>query len=210
MELVENETLQEKKEFAKEHGSAIATTLRLAKPYFNSGITLCADCWFGFPKCRGNWASATRTLNGVKLLGVTWKNKTNKQLLSICATDEMADARRVLRDRVITRPKIAEEYFVNTAGIDVRNYVRLGGKVGGWEDLFTTHKAWHKHFSGLIGMSETNAYLAYTFFNRLNLAQQFVTNSIGVDTEAEEANIQDVCVQLVNNGINIGVHDLLM
>eukprot|EP00122_Pirum_gemmata_P006784 Pgem_evm1s6209 len=42
MELVENETIQENKEFAKERGSAIATTLRLAKPYYGTGITLCA------------------------------------------------------------------------------------------------------------------------------------------------------------------------
>eukprot|EP00122_Pirum_gemmata_P008596 Pgem_evm2s7928 len=133
MELVENETLQEKKELSKEYESAIATTLRLAKPYFNPRISLCADSW-------------------------SWKDKANKQLLSTCATDEKADT---------------------------------GGKVGGWEDLFTTHEAWHKYFSGFIGMSETNSYLACTFFNRfpkkskmthrqirLNLAQQLVNNGI--------------------------------
>eukprot|EP00122_Pirum_gemmata_P003868 Pgem_evm1s3501 len=89
------------------------------------------------------WASATRRLDGVKLLAVTLKDKTNKQLLSTCATDKKADTGRVLRDRVITRPKIATEYFGNAAGIDVGNRVRLGGKVGGWEDLFTAHEAWH-------------------------------------------------------------------
>ena len=49
---------------------------------------------------------------------------------------------------------------------DDKNHTRLGGKNGGWEDVFRTTSPWHKYFSGLIRMIETNAYYAYTYFNQ--------------------------------------------
>ena len=114
----------------------------------------------GFPKStlktklnRGAMSLATKTEDDVNLIAVFWKDKSDKQFIATCGELGYSETGRITRNGTeIPRPKIATEYFENVAAIDVKNHTRLGGKNGGWKDVFRTTTPWHKYFSGLIGM----------------------------------------------------------
>ena len=114
----------------------------------------------GFPKStlktklnRGAMSLATKTEDDVNLIAVSWKDKSDKQFIATCGELGYSETGRITRNGTeIPRPKIATEYFENVAAIDVKNHTRLGGKNGGWKDVFRTTTPWRKYFSGFIGM----------------------------------------------------------
>eukprot|EP00121_Abeoforma_whisleri_P000697 Awhi_evm2s617 len=119
------------------------------------------------------------------------KIKLKKNFISTCSESKVADKPRLSRNkREIPRPKVAEDYFTYAAAIDTKNHVRLGGTNGGWEDLFKTHTPWHKYFSGVLGMCETNAFLAYTYFNKEHKKKRTMSHS---------AFRQELAMALINN-----------
>jgi len=62
----------------------------------------------------------------------------------------------------IPRPNVVEKYFSNANAIDVHDHYRQGGLA--LERSWRTHTWWHRVFATLLGMCETDAYLAFYHF----------------------------------------------
>ena len=65
---------------------------------------------------------------------------------------------------MITRPKVAEEYFSSAGSIDQYNHARTGSF--GLEDVFVSNDPFMCQTMGLIGFIETNAFQSYIHFTK--------------------------------------------
>lgn len=115
--------------------------------------------------------------DGDRFIAVGWKDKTVKTFISTCGTTIPADrpaikkkSRLELADGVPThytvevpRPMIAQEYFDAANGIDIHNHYRQGSLA--LEESFKTQTWWHRSFSTLLGMTATDAFLAFRYFH---------------------------------------------
>ena len=64
--------------------------------------------------------------------------------------------------KTVKRPKLVEEYHHEAPALDIRNHLRQDGLA--LESAWGTHKWYHQVYASLLGIIETNAYLAHNNF----------------------------------------------
>ena len=111
---------------------------------------------------RGEWNSATATIDDVDLLAVKFMDLQEKQFISTCSTSSVGPPRQTKHHGEVPRPQIAYDYLSYAAGIDIHNHVRTGSL--GFEDVWSTKSPQHRQFAGIIGFLFSNAYLAQKYF----------------------------------------------
>lgn len=126
---------------------------------------------------RGAHCGATTVYNGVRLMGVAWKDKTLKTYIStkgdmtlgsdlirkrqrLVVTANGVDEERY--ERAVSRPAVVESYHSAAAAIGVHNHYRQAGL--GLEMSWRTHRWWHRVFATILGIIEVDAYNAYCYF----------------------------------------------
>ena len=117
---------------------------------------------------RGEWASATATIEDVNLIATKCVDLQVKQFISTCSctlSGQPYKTKHHVRD--VSRPKDAEEFLMYCAGIDIHNHMRTGSL--SYEDIWHTRNAIHRQFAGITGFLFTNAYLAKNYFQRKNI-----------------------------------------
>jgi hypothetical protein len=88
-------------------------------------------------------------------------------------------------------PRLIEDYFSAAPVIDIHNHLRQHGLA--LEEVWGTHTYWHRILAALIGMTETDTYLAATTFlpqfadldhtrSTAQLALELIRNDFGVTT----------------------------
>ena len=158
-------------------------------------------------KERGDWVTLVAEIDSHKIFATGWGDMTRKNLVHTDGASSAGSSHRKRRWRECDdgdgtevewretkRPKVVEEYFDAAKVIDVHNHMRQGGLA--LEEAWAT-KSWeHRLASTLIGMIETDAFLAMKHFqphcNDIDhadfteeLAFQLLTNdfdNIGVST----------------------------
>ena len=114
---------------------------------------------------RGEWNAVSASIDGTKMMAVLFKDLKEKQFVSTCSTSLEGKPRKTKHHGLIKRPKVAEQYLQMAAGIDIHNHVRTGSL--GLEDVWSTHNYIHRQFAGILGFAFTNAFLAATYFQRV-------------------------------------------
>ena len=128
---------------------------------------------------RGQWNSATGTMDGVEMLACLFKDLKEKQFISNCSTSLEGEPIVTKHHGEIARPQVAEVYLKMAAGIDIHNHVRTGSS--GLEDVWQTKNYVHRQFAGIIGFIFTNSYLAINYFSN-GYSNEKVKGVIGLHT----------------------------
>lgn len=124
---------------------------------------------------------------GNNILCVGWLDKKKKLFVSTCGNSAAGTPHQrkyhqvranVEQERVvqIPRPLVVETYFKNANSIDVHDHYRQGGLE--LERHWRTHKWVHRAFATVLGMVETDAYLAYTHFGKDRLSHTDFTRAL--------------------------------
>lgn len=124
------------------------------------------------PQGKGEFVSATTTIDSVKLTCLAWRDKKIHTFVSTCSTTLPGEPVRKKRYddegniviKEVTRPKMVEEYFEGAPSIDIHNHIRQSGLA--LERVWNTQRWQHRMFASLFGIIETNAYLAYKYFKK--------------------------------------------
>ena len=125
---------------------------------------------------RGDHVAVTSKMDGVNLIGCAWNDNKRKLIVGTCGTTLPGNPHEKKRWRVnqagqvetyykqVKRPKIVELYFSGAPAVDIHNHYRQGGL--GLERSFQTQVWWMRVFCTILGMIETDAYVAYIRFHR--------------------------------------------
>ena len=123
---------------------------------------------------RGGFVTLTAEVDGVPLLAHTWNDRKRKHFVSTCGTTNEAEPCRKKRYRVsrdgivetiykeVKRQQLVQLYFDGAPSVDIHNHYRQGGLA--LEQVWGTQLWWHRVFSTLLGIIETNSFLAYRHF----------------------------------------------
>lgn len=144
------------------------------------------------PEQRGATIVSQTTINDVNLISCGWRDKKIHTFVGSCSTTLDGIPAKKMRTNEngqkytleVPRIKIIEEYFQGAPSIDVHNHLRQSGLA--LEEVWHTQNWKHRLYASLLGIIETNAYLAFKYFkkdvNKLshadftkNLAYQLVT-----------------------------------
>lgn len=130
---------------------------------------------------RGEHAVLQTVLGKNRYMAVVWNDKKRKMFIASTGNTLPAStpaSKHRLRPRVATdetdapyvhvcydvpRPAVVQQYFDAADAIDVHNHFRQGGVR--LEHHWHTHTWWHRNFATLLGMCETDAFLAFTHFH---------------------------------------------
>eukprot|EP00121_Abeoforma_whisleri_P005887 Awhi_evm1s5339 len=124
---------------------------------------------------RGSSIYLTAVHDGVKLIATGWKEKNVKCFISTVGVssdgpDSIKKRARVNDDGQVEyytynvkRPLLVHDYFEAAGKIDVHDHLRQGGLQ--LENFYRTQRWYHRCFSTLLGMIETNAFLGYKLEN---------------------------------------------
>lgn len=146
---------------------------------------------------KGSSLIAVGKSNNIDLYAISWRDRKLHTFVSSCGTTlpgTPARKRRydecgTVRFKEIPRPKIAETYFDGAPSIDIHNHIRQSGLA--LEQVWKTHKWAHRIFASLLGVIETNAFLAFNYFMQpenekldhntftTNLSLQYINKSHG-------------------------------
>ena len=77
--------------------------------------------------------------------------------------------------KTVKRPKLVEEYHDRAPALDIHNHLRQDGLV--LESAWGTHKWYHRVYVSLLGIIETNAYLAHNYL-RCQMCQMQETTHV--------------------------------
>jgi hypothetical protein len=152
---------------------------------------------YKFPSRGSHVVMKAKDADGTTFFACGWSDRTVKTFISTCSTTLAAKVpalkpryqlvhgqpTRVYKE--VPRPAVAEDYFDAANGIDVHNHYRQGSL--GLEMSWRTHTWWHRTFATLLGMTATDAYLAYKYFHP------------DPDKMAFSVFIRELCEQLVHN-----------
>lgn len=122
------------------------------------------------PEGRGECVYATTKVENVQLLAMGWRDKKVISMVSTCGTTrEGTPAKKKRWDehgntfyKSVKRPQLYESYFDGSASIDVHNHLRQDGLA--LENAWKTQSWEHRIIASLLGIIETNAYLAFQHF----------------------------------------------
>lgn len=126
------------------------------------------------PEDRGGTICAKATVENTDLLSVAWKDKKIHTFIGSCSTTlEGTPAKKRRTDDEgrpyiyqVPRIKLVEEYFSGAPAIDVHNHIRQSGLA--LELVWNTQNWKHRIYASLLGIIETNAYLAYKYFKNVH------------------------------------------
>ena len=119
----------------------------------------------------GDCSTATATVEGIKLIAHVWLDKKRKHFVSTCGTTLPAEPLKKRRYRKgddglpevvfkeTKRQHVVAEYFSGAPSIDIHNHYRQGSLA--LEKVWSTQRWWHRIFATLLGIIETNSYLAW-------------------------------------------------
>lgn len=119
---------------------------------------------------KGSSLIAVGKSNNIDLYVISWRDRKLHTFVSSCGTSlpgTPARKRRydhcgTVRFKEISRPKIVETYFDGAPSIDIHNHIRQSGLA--LEQVWKTHKWTHRIFASLLGVIETNTFLAFNYF----------------------------------------------
>lgn len=125
------------------------------------------------PETRGQFAVATTTVNNnINLTGLSWRDKKVHTFVSTCGTTlEGQPAKKKRTDengayiiKEVPRPHLVEEYFEGAPAVDIHNHIRQSGLA--LEEVWNTQRWHHRIYASVLGIIETNAFLAFKYFKR--------------------------------------------
>jgi hypothetical protein len=129
-----------------------------------------------YPLCeRGDHVAVTSALDNVNLVGCAWNDRKRKLIVGTCGTTlpgsphgkkrmgMNSDGEFVPMLKEVKRPRIVEMYFSGAPTIDIHNHYRQGGL--GLERSIQTQTWWMRVFCTILGIIETDAYVAYIRFS---------------------------------------------
>jgi hypothetical protein len=122
---------------------------------------------------KGSCVWYTAKVRDTPLLFLGWKDKTSKSFVTTIGNSSLGNPHVRWYNKLIDggeqevevripRPAVVEKYFSNANAIDVHDHYRQGGLA--LERSWRTHTWWHRVFATLLGMCETDAYLAFYHF----------------------------------------------
>lgn len=148
------------------------------------------------PETRGSFTAAVATYEEVPLVSIFWRDRKVHTFVGTCGTTlpgEPSKKKRLDGEgntyfKEISRPKLVEEYHRGAPAIDIHNHIRQDGL--SLETVWRTQKWQHRMFACILGIVETNAFLAFNYFCKNassnyidhatfteNLALQLITNT---------------------------------
>jgi hypothetical protein len=123
---------------------------------------------------RGAHVTVTSTVDGIPLVGCAWNDMKRKLVVGTCGTTLPGNAHQKKRLRVsdtgetevyykqVKQPRIVELYFSGAPAVDIHNHYRQGGLA--LEKNLQTKAWWMRVFCTILGIIETDAYVAYIRF----------------------------------------------
>ena len=123
---------------------------------------------------RGGCATLTATVDDVPLIAHSWNDRKRKHFVSTCGTTNAGEPcrkkRYIVRDdgtvettyKEVKRQQLVQMYFDGAPAIDIHNHYRQGGIA--LEQAWGTQMWWHRAFATMLGIIETNAFLAFRRF----------------------------------------------
>ena len=108
----------------------------------------------------GEWESATATLDGQKLLAVSFQDLKLKQFIATCSTTLPGNSEKTKHHGHVPLPQVAEFYLTHVTSIDVHNHVRTQSL--GLEDVLQTRSPHVRQLTGIMGFLFTSRYLKYS------------------------------------------------
>jgi hypothetical protein len=123
---------------------------------------------------RGAHVAVTSVADGIPLIGCAWNDRKRKLVVGTCGTTLAGSPHQKKRLRVshtgetevyykqVQRPRIVELYFSGAPAVDVHNHYRQGGLA--LEKGLQTKIWWMRVFCTILGIIETDAYVAYIRF----------------------------------------------
>lgn len=127
------------------------------------------------PEERGGYTYATSTTDqNCRLISLAWRDKKIHTFIGSCGTTmegSPALKRRLDEDgkktiKEVKRPRLAEEYFEGAPAVDIHNHIRQSGLAV--EAAWNTQKWHHRMFASLFGIIESNAFLSYKYFKKID------------------------------------------
>ena len=138
------------------------------------------------PELRGSWCQATARVgsNEIPMIAMAWRDKKVICMISTCGTtNEGSQAKKRRYDdegkeytKLVKRPKLYETYFDGSPAIDVHNHLRQDGLA--LEKAWETQSWKYRIFASLLGIIETNAYLAFKYFSKKEVLHAAFTESL--------------------------------
>lgn len=123
---------------------------------------------------RGAHVAVTSSVDGIPLIGCAWNDRKRKLIIGTCGTTLAGNPHQKKRLRVsptgetevyykqVQQPRIVELYFAGAPAVDVHNHYRQGGLA--LEKCLQTKTWWMRVFCTMLGIIETDAYVAYIRF----------------------------------------------
>ena len=123
---------------------------------------------------RGDFVAATATGDDTPVIAHCWNDRKRKHLVSTCGTTLDAEPHRKKRYHVadngeieltyreVKHQQVVELYFGGAPAIDIHNHNRQGGLA--LEMVWGTQTWWHRVLATMLGIIETNAFLAMRLF----------------------------------------------
>jgi hypothetical protein len=118
----------------------------------------------------------TSEVGGIPLIGCAWNDNKRKLIVGTCGTTLEGSPHSKKRWRVnntgeietyykqVKRPKIVELYFSGAPAVDIHNHYRQGGLA--LEQSIQTRTWWVRVFCTILGIIETDTYVAYIRFHQ--------------------------------------------
>lgn len=181
--------------------TSVKTALELEKrDLFYIGIVKTATKQFPIkilkekcPNQRGAAIVSQTTINDVNVISCGWRDKKIHTFVGACSTTLQGTPAKKIRTNEnvekkyileVPRIKIIKEYFQGAPSIDVHNLLRQSGLA--LEEVWHTQNWKHRLYASLLGIIETNTYLAFQYFKKevklshadftKNLAYQLLTH----------------------------------
>jgi hypothetical protein len=123
---------------------------------------------------RGDHVAVTCNDGGTQLIGCAWNDRKRKLIVGTCGSTLAGNPHEKKRWRVsetgdvetyykkVKRPRIVEMYFAGAPAVDIHNHYRQGGLA--LEEGLQTKSWWMRAFCTILGIIETDTYVAYVRF----------------------------------------------
>ena len=110
---------------------------------------------------RGEWTSATTTIDDVNLLAVRFLHLKEKQFISTASTSQVVPPRVTKHHALVSLPQVAYDYLKCCSNVDTPNHVWQGRNA--FEDVWQTKNPHHRQFAGILSFIFSNAFLAMSY-----------------------------------------------